>query len=267
MLLRRSSHDKMAKAMAGGRRARHTSWNAPNAELGNLYVFGDDVDEEELLEEDAIELTDVRPRGERRRDERGRKDESDTVLLERTIMPGDTLQTFALLYGCTLADLRRANNLMSDQDFHALKFIKVPVKRHGLLTAREEEDRRRRQFRRTDSENIEYNLDTGDGAKVNGRDAYTEMNDIRGYLTQVDDEMDRIRRSTPEREETFEPYETRASLMECRRYINRETSNGADCGIRWWMALLCMIIVAVVCPLLYFLYFHSRTDGYITKKP
>ncbi|XP_019619581.1 PREDICTED: lysM and putative peptidoglycan-binding domain-containing protein 4-like [Branchiostoma belcheri] len=263
MLLRRSSHDKMAKAMAGGRRARHTSWNAPNAELGNLYVFGDDVEEEELLEEDAIEM---RPRGERRREERGRKDESDTVLLDRTIMPGDTLQTFALLYGCTLADLRRANNLMSDQDFHALKTIKVPVKRHGLLTAREEEDRRRRQFRRADSDIIEYGLDApGEGTKANGRDAYAEMNDIRGYLTQMDEEMDRIRRSTPEREETFEPYETRASLMECRRYINRETSNGADGGIRWWMALLCMIIVAVVCPLLYFLYFHSRNDA--TKKP
>ena len=40
-------------------------------------------------------------------------------------------------------DLKRANNLINELDFFALRRIKIPVKKHGLLTEPEEELKRR----------------------------------------------------------------------------------------------------------------------------
>lgn len=42
-----------------------------------------------------------------------------------------------------MAELRRINKLYSDQDFHALKTIKIPVKEHSLLTDAKEREKRR----------------------------------------------------------------------------------------------------------------------------
>jgi len=52
----------------------------------------------------------------------------------REIEPGDTLQNLSLKCGCTVSELKRTNNLMTEQDFYGLKYIKIPVKRYGLLT-------------------------------------------------------------------------------------------------------------------------------------
>ena len=43
-----------------------------------------------------------------------------------------------------VADLRRINKLYSDQDFYALKTIRVPVREHGLLTEAVEREKRRK---------------------------------------------------------------------------------------------------------------------------
>lgn len=40
---------------------------------------------------------------------------------------GDSLQSVALRYNCTMSELKTANRIYNDQDFHALKKIQVPV--------------------------------------------------------------------------------------------------------------------------------------------
>ena len=42
-----------------------------------------------------------------------------------------------------VAEIKRANNLITEQDFFALRHIKIPVKRHGILTEPSEESKRR----------------------------------------------------------------------------------------------------------------------------
>jgi len=51
------------------------------------------------------------------------------VLIERPIKPGDTLNKISLQYSVQIADIKRANNLVSDQDIFALPSIKIPVSR------------------------------------------------------------------------------------------------------------------------------------------
>ncbi|CAG13095.1 unnamed protein product, partial [Tetraodon nigroviridis] len=53
--------------------------------------------------------------------------------LEREVLDGDTLNKFALQYGCKVADIKRVNNLIQEQDFYALKSVRIPVQKHSLL--------------------------------------------------------------------------------------------------------------------------------------
>ncbi|XP_023559948.1 lysM and putative peptidoglycan-binding domain-containing protein 3 isoform X4 [Octodon degus] len=87
-----------------------------------------------ILEEDA-EVYELRSRGKekvRRSTSRDRLD--DIVLLTKDIQEGDTLNAIALQYCCTVADIKRLNNLISDQDIFALRAIKIPVKKFSSLT-------------------------------------------------------------------------------------------------------------------------------------
>jgi len=49
------------------------------------------------------------------------------------IQPNDTLLSLSLKYNVPLAELKRVNNILSDQGFYALKRIKIPVRPHSFL--------------------------------------------------------------------------------------------------------------------------------------
>uniref|UniRef100_A0AC34QYB4 LysM domain-containing protein n=1 Tax=Panagrolaimus sp. JU765 TaxID=591449 RepID=A0AC34QYB4_9BILA len=51
------------------------------------------------------------------------------VLIDKPIKPGDTLNKISLQFSVSVADLKRANNLVNDQDVFALPSIKIPVSR------------------------------------------------------------------------------------------------------------------------------------------
>uniref|UniRef100_A0A7E4VFZ0 LysM domain-containing protein n=1 Tax=Panagrellus redivivus TaxID=6233 RepID=A0A7E4VFZ0_PANRE len=51
------------------------------------------------------------------------------VLVDRRVKPGDTLNKIALQYSVQVADIKRANNLVSETAIFALPAIKVPVSR------------------------------------------------------------------------------------------------------------------------------------------
>nr|XP_027199548.1 lysM and putative peptidoglycan-binding domain-containing protein 3-like [Dermatophagoides pteronyssinus] len=54
-------------------------------------------------------------------------------IIEHTIQPNETLQGIALRFNCSISQLRLANHIMSDQDFHILKVIRIPVIKHSFL--------------------------------------------------------------------------------------------------------------------------------------
>nr|KAF6441336.1 LysM domain containing 3 [Rousettus aegyptiacus] len=100
---------------------------------GQVHAFGN-CTESDVLEED-VEVYELRSRGKekiRRSTSRDRLD--DIIVLTKDIQEGDTLNAIALQYCCTVADIKRVNNLISDQDFFALRSIKIPVKKFSSLT-------------------------------------------------------------------------------------------------------------------------------------
>lgn len=50
-----------------------------------------------------------------------------------TIQPGDTLHNLSVRYSCPVASIKRLNHLWSDQEFHGLRKIKLPVGKLRLI--------------------------------------------------------------------------------------------------------------------------------------
>merc|ERR1712156_1274241 len=54
--------------------------------------------------------------------------------VEAEVQPGDTLTKISLKYNIPVAELKRVNNIISENQFYALKRIKIPVRAASLLT-------------------------------------------------------------------------------------------------------------------------------------
>ncbi|EFO21713.1 LysM domain-containing protein [Loa loa] len=49
------------------------------------------------------------------------------IIVEKKLRPGDNLNRIAVQYSVSLSDLKRVNNIVSEQDIYAMPFIKIPV--------------------------------------------------------------------------------------------------------------------------------------------
>ncbi|KAG0423533.1 hypothetical protein HPB47_000681 [Ixodes persulcatus] len=136
--------------------------------------------------------------------------------------------------------LRHLNNLLSDQDFFALVFLKVPARIHNLVTAKLVEPLSQ------DEETISL---TSDGAESPPDKAirYWASLDRRveaviqqgsGDNVQLTDAVAKLAEQT-----TATPHPPAPSAW-----------SGADCGIGWCGILVSVVTVGVVVPSLYLLY-------------
>ncbi|KAL5482276.1 hypothetical protein EMCRGX_G022582 [Ephydatia muelleri] len=118
---------------------------------GLFFMFGDRGKNYVVSESDSegIEMTELnrkRKKPKRRKPKSPKEGtcKSPFVFIEEQVLPGDTLQRVALRYDCREADVRRANHLYNNQDFFALKTVKIPVRKHSVLTDPQELERRRK---------------------------------------------------------------------------------------------------------------------------
>ncbi|MFH4983637.1 hypothetical protein AB6A40_010346 [Gnathostoma spinigerum] len=59
----------------------------------------------------------------------GAKTLADKIIVERKLRPGDTVNKISLQYSVPISEIKRANNLLADQDIFGLSVIKIPVSR------------------------------------------------------------------------------------------------------------------------------------------
>ncbi|XP_048360478.1 lysM and putative peptidoglycan-binding domain-containing protein 3 isoform X2 [Sphaerodactylus townsendi] len=99
------------------------------------HPFGNGISSDSDVLEDETEVYELRPRGrEKVRQSSTRERTDDVIFITKDIQEGDTLNAIALQYCCSVADIKRLNNLITDQDFFALRSIKIPVKKFSVLT-------------------------------------------------------------------------------------------------------------------------------------
>ncbi|NXA50078.1 LYSM4 protein, partial [Nothocercus julius] len=212
-----------------------------------VYVFQNGHQDLEESSEEELNVTELRPRGrEQQRSSAARGSVADVVLLEREITKDDSLNKLALQYGCKVADIKRVNNFIREQDLYALKSIKIPVKSHGLLTEKGQELRPIRAAS-TLVDIPEAGAAAGSGA---------ESRDLSDYFQGIDRSIEEAVQAEAQLNAEF-----RLEAPERPLLGKQGSSSGADCGIQWWNAVFVMLLIGVVLPVFYITYFKTQETG------
>ncbi|CAB1321523.1 unnamed protein product [Coregonus sp. 'balchen'] len=225
---------------------------------GHAYLFGNSA-ENDLSEEDG-ESYDLRTRGrDRRSTSRERSD--DIVHLVRDIKEGDTLNSFSLQYHCSVADIKRANNLLTEQDFFALRSIKIPVKRFSVLTETHNTAPRKSASptvpRRIHQPPISTETST-DSSSSSSTDS------VGSFLQEKDKDIELLVKSTGTSRSSLNEVVSSLTLQQplllgepdFKPVLRKDPYHGADWGMRWWTAVAIMVVVGIVTPVFYLLYYE-----------
>ncbi|XP_038856508.1 lysM and putative peptidoglycan-binding domain-containing protein 4-like [Salvelinus namaycush] len=216
---------------------------------GQVYMFrnGQPNDSAGSSEDEEFNVMALRPRG---RQEPDQDRLGSLMLLERDVLVGDNLNKLALQYGCKVADIKRVNNLIQEQDMFALKSIKIPVKKHSLLTEANTE------HRTSNSSTPPPQPQDRPTASSPGRPHLQEYTD---FLKEVDHDIERLIQTTDKQNEVFLEAAEQPQNLGYRG--QRLTSYGADWGIQWWNAVVAMLLIGIILPVFYVVYIKTQDTG------
>jgi len=251
-----------------------------NVPSSRVYIFGDDGPDEVGMEDSTLEMTELRPRSKKKRSYASTKSaiqqynkKTETIL--RDILPNDSLQSFSLQYGCTVAELKRANYLYSDQDFHALKTIKIPVQPHGLLTETGVKKQRPSPLKMpgnlpstsTDIDNDDDDKSDYEDGEPNGDCVRTisirsALDSPNSFLQHMDNDLKLICKSTPLRKHNLDEV-ARTLTVNCINPLKlkkqQEKTLGTACGIGWKGIIVTVFVVGILLPgIVAFLYLRKK---------
>ncbi|KAG8196838.1 hypothetical protein JTE90_027551 [Oedothorax gibbosus] len=173
------------------------------------------------------------------------------------IQSGDTLESVAIKYQCSVADIKRANNLLSNQEFYALKRLKIPVKKHSLLT----EILSSSANAKPDSIIIEHPNDNvhtiNIGIGTSGRSPSPQ--DSAAFFKRMDQDLVNIMLSTNSQKDSLEAAAAALTMPQIQPLV-KDPYNTVDCGIQGNYLIIFVIILVVVVPSLVALYYvYMRT--------
>lgn len=162
-----------------------------------------------------------------------------------------------------VADLKRANNLLTEQDFFALRSVKIPVRRFSILTETHVTGLHKPASpsgaRRLPTIASVTSLPT-----ESSTDSSSSTDSVEGFLLEKDKDIEQLVRSTgPSRSSLNEvvssltlqqqPLQGEVSYKPAQR---KDPYYGADWGMRWWTAVAIMLVVGIVTPVFYLLYYE-----------
>lgn len=151
-----------------------------------------------------------------------------------------------------MADIKRVNNLIQDQDLYALKSIKIPVKKHSILTETNSELREPEPRPSTQPTTSGLSHET----PTVGSPGRPQVQEYTDFLKEVDNDIERLIQTTEE--------EFLVDQEVPRRWGSRGqrlSSYGADWGIQWWNAVVAMLLIGIVLPIFYVVYFKTQDSG------
>ncbi|NXE60579.1 LYSM4 protein, partial [Calcarius ornatus] len=184
-----------------------------------VFVFPNGRSESEESSEEELNVMELRPRGkEQQRGSAGRGRLGDVVLLERELTEEDSLNKLALQYGCKVADIKRVNNFIREQDLYALKSIKIPP-------------------------------EPGAGGSAGGRR-------VSEYFRDIDQSIQDAVQVEVQLNAEYGGEGLERPLPEAGK--RDKAGNGADCGIQWWNAVFIMLLIGIVLPVFYIIYFKTQ---------
>ncbi|GFW82681.1 lysM and putative peptidoglycan-binding domain-containing protein 3 [Trichonephila clavipes] len=178
-------------------------------------------------------------------------------LLYLKIEEGDTLQSISIKYQCPIADIKRANNIMSSQEFYGLKYLKIPVKKHSLLTeiltASPETKSSSTIVEEADPSTHTINIGIGAAGRC------PSPQDSAAFFKRMDEDLVKIMLSTNTQKESLEAAAVALTTPQIQPLV-KDPYNTVDCGIQWNYLLLIMLLIVIVIPAVVALYIYMRTS-------
>ena len=173
-----------------------------------------------------------------------------------------------------VAELKRANNLYSDQDFHALKTIKIPVQPHGLLTETEDKKQRPPPLKMpgnlpstsadfdNDDDKSDYEDREPNGDCVRTISIRSALDSPNSFLQHMDNDLKLICKSTPLRKHNLDEV-ARTLTVNCINPLKlkkqQEKTLGTACGIGWKGIIVTVFVVGILLPgIVAFLYLRKK---------
>lgn len=259
---------------------------------GQVYMFKRKPNESAMSSDDEeLSVMEMRPRIFREQEQDRLR---NTQLLERKVLEGDNLNKLALQYGCKViylfllifkiisgirdlpskpsnytvvtltnprshlspqvADIKRVNNLIQEQDLFALTSIKIPVQKHSFLTETY-----------TDLNEAREEMPRSSAAPASPQDrarAQPHLQEVTDFLMEVDNDIEKLIQTTNDQDEDFMDDLGKGQRFGFRR--RGLTSHGADWGIQWWNAVVAMLLIGIVLPIFYVIYFKTKDNGAVS---
>ncbi|XP_056089363.1 lysM and putative peptidoglycan-binding domain-containing protein 3 [Rhinichthys klamathensis goyatoka] len=225
---------------------------------GYMSAFGNNS-ETEYSEEDG-ETFELRSRGRdrHRRHSSSTDRKDDIVYLIRDIKEGDTLISISLQYFCTVADIKRANNLLTEQDFFALRSIRIPVRKFSSFTETHATAPHKSSSPCSTRRITEIQIS---GAPLDSSSSSSSVDSVECFLQEKDKDIQLlVKSSAPSRNSLNEVVSSLEQPLlgdpERRPAHKKDPYYGADWGMRWWTAVAIMLVVGIITPVFYLLYYE-----------
>uniref|UniRef100_A0A9L0K8I2 LysM domain containing 4 n=1 Tax=Equus asinus TaxID=9793 RepID=A0A9L0K8I2_EQUAS len=155
-----------------------------------------------------------------------------------------------------VADIKKVNNFIREQDLYALKSIKIPVKIHGIITETHKELRPLPSPSSETRVTFEEQPDP-DRAAV---DAAAPSSPLTDFFKDIDQNLERAVQSEIYLSESYCAETSSQPLLPAPL---KTPTDGADCGIQWWNAVFIMLLIGIVLPVFYLVYFKIQATGEI----
>ncbi|XP_069483720.1 lysM and putative peptidoglycan-binding domain-containing protein 3 [Ambystoma mexicanum] len=221
------------------------------------YPFGNGRTSENDAVEDETELFELRSRGREKMGRSTSKDRlDDIVFITKEIQKGDTLNSIALQHCCSVADIKRANSFISEQDFFALRSIKIPVKKFSFLTETHFLPKGTNTLRTAPT------LLSAEPQSAEALDSISPKRSAGNFLQEVDRDIEQIVKSTDTKRENLNEVVSALSTNQIffehdhKEGSKKDPYYGADWGMRWWTAVVIMLVVGIITPVFYLLYYE-----------
>ncbi|XP_076980157.1 lysM and putative peptidoglycan-binding domain-containing protein 4 isoform X2 [Tamandua tetradactyla] len=153
-----------------------------------------------------------------------------------------------------VADIKKVNNFIREQDLYALKSIKIPVKNHGILT---ETHRELKPLLNPYSETKLTFVGLPDPERT-ATGAGVQSSQLADFFKGIDQDIEKAMQSEVFLNESYCPETCNQPLLPATQ---KTSADGADCGIQWWNAVFIMLLIVIVLPVFYLVYFKIQATS------
>ncbi|XP_044735795.1 lysM and putative peptidoglycan-binding domain-containing protein 3 isoform X2 [Chrysoperla carnea] len=219
------------------------------------------------------------------------KQELPTINVE--VDADDTLQAISLKFHCTIAELKRVNNILRDNEIYARRTIRVPIRPNSILTEQIvgvhisgnsspiTTKCENISLLDLDTEAIEEKLksstincnnktstnnnatsstnSTSDLITINHLLNNTKVNEVQASLEQ---QLQQHQDNNTFFKNTDDNNVIVVDALKNKSLVHTLLSSGDDCGMSWLALVVLVILLGFVCPLIYILYIAEHPEKY-----